>query len=161
MPEKCIISVEVDADVWKPAESVFEDLGMTLSEAVNIFLHKSMIEEGLPFDVRLRAKVSASKARSARASVSTDAVGERKRSSLAVKVDERDPRVWEAAKIVAESRLGSTSGLQRRMRTGYAVASQIMDILEKKGVVGPPDGAKPREVLVDSDGLERIRYRFA
>ena len=58
-----------------------------------------------------------------------------------------DPLIWEAAHIVVESQLGSTSGLQRRLKVGYARAGRIMDMLEEKGVVGPPDGSKPREVL--------------
>lgn len=68
-----------------------------------------------------------------------------------------DPLVWEAAQIVVESQLGSTSGLQRRLKVGYARAGRIMDMLEAKGVVGPPDGSKPREVLLDMDGLEELR----
>ena len=60
-----------------------------------------------------------------------------------------DPLIWEAAHIVVESQLGSTSGLQRRLKVGYARAGRIMDMLEEKGVVGPPDGSKPREVLLD------------
>ncbi len=71
--------------------------------------------------------------------------------------DEDDPLVWEAAQIVVESQLGSTSGLQRRLKVGYARAGRIMDMLEAKGVVGPPDGSKPREVLLDSEGLEELR----
>lgn len=70
-----------------------------------------------------------------------------------------DPLVWEAAQIVVESRLGSTSGLQRRLKVGYARAGRIMDMLEAKGVVGPPDGSKPREVLLDEDGLEELRVQ--
>ena len=71
--------------------------------------------------------------------------------------DEDDPLVWEAAQIVVESQLGSTSGLQRRLKVGYARAGRIMDMLESKGVVGPPDGSKPREVLLDMEGLEELR----
>ncbi len=71
--------------------------------------------------------------------------------------EEDDPLVWEAAQIVVDSQLGSTSGLQRRLKVGYARAGRIMDMLEAKGVVGPPDGSKPREVLLDKDGLEELR----
>ncbi len=75
--------------------------------------------------------------------------------------DDDDPLVWEAAQIVVESKLGSTSGLQRRLKVGYARAGRIMDMLEAKGVVGPPDGSKPREVLLDEDGLEELREQDA
>ena len=67
-----------------------------------------------------------------------------------------DPLIWEAAPIVVESQLGSTSGLQRRLKVGYARAGRIMDMLEEKGVVGPPDGSKPREVLLDDEGLAAL-----
>ena len=75
--------------------------------------------------------------------------------------DADDPLIWEAAQIVVESQLGSTSGLQRRLKVGYSRAGRIMDMLEAKGVVGPPDGSKPREVLLDEDGLEELKTQDA
>ena len=60
-----------------------------------------------------------------------------------------------------ETQLGSTSGLQRKLKVGYARAGRIMDMLESKGVVGPPDGSKPREVLLDEDQLEELRVQEA
>ncbi|MBS3957187.1 MAG: DNA translocase FtsK 4TM domain-containing protein [Clostridiales bacterium] len=71
--------------------------------------------------------------------------------------DDDDPLVWEAADIVVTSGIGSTSLLQRRLKVGYARAGRIMDMLESKGVVGQPDGSKPREVLVDVEDLEAIK----
>jgi S-DNA-T family DNA segregation ATPase FtsK/SpoIIIE len=68
-----------------------------------------------------------------------------------------DPLLWEAGDIVVTSRMGSTSLLQRRLRVGYARAGRIMDMLEQKGVVGPPDGSRPREVLADIEDLESIK----
>jgi len=70
---------------------------------------------------------------------------------------DEDPLLWEAADIVVTSGIGSTSLLQRRLRVGYARAGRIMDMLEARGVVGLPDGSRPREVLVDVEGLEAIR----
>ena len=69
---------------------------------------------------------------------------------------EDDPLIWDAARLVVESKLGSTSGIQRRLKVGYARAGRIMDMLEEKGVVGPPDGSKPREVLLSMDALEEL-----
>ena len=69
---------------------------------------------------------------------------------------EDDPLLWDAARIVVDSQLGSTSGLQRRLKVGYARAGRIMDMLEEKGVVGPPDGSKPREVQLDAEGLAEL-----
>ena len=68
-----------------------------------------------------------------------------------------DPLVWDAAEIVVSSGLGSTSNIQRRLSVGYSRAGRIMDQLEEKGVVGPPNGSKPREVLVDEMELETLK----
>ena len=54
----------------------------------------------------------------------------------------------EARKVIMEYRKASASLLQRRLRIGYARAARILDILEERGVVGPADGAKPREVYL-------------
>ncbi|MCQ2752370.1 MAG: DNA translocase FtsK [Coriobacteriales bacterium] len=71
---------------------------------------------------------------------------------------DEDPLVWEAADAVVKAQSGSTSMLQRRLRVGYARAGRIMDILENLGIVGPPDGSHPREVLIkDLDELDSIR----
>lgn len=71
--------------------------------------------------------------------------------------DSDDPLIWEAAEIVVSSGLGSTSNIQRRLKVGYSRAGRIMDMLEEKGVVGPPNGSKPREVLVDAMELETLK----
>lgn len=78
-------------------------------------------------------------------------------SGGAAGADDDDPLLWEAAQIVVDSQLGSTSGIQRRLKVGYARAGRIMDMLQAKGIVGPPDGSKPREVLVNADDLEELR----
>ena len=68
-----------------------------------------------------------------------------------------DELVWEAADIVISTGLGSTSNLQRRLKVGYSRAGRIMDQLEEKGIVGPANGSKPREVLVDALELETLK----
>lgn len=68
-----------------------------------------------------------------------------------------DPLLWEAAEIVCSTGVGSTSGIQRRLSVGYARAGRIMDMLEEKGIVGPANGSKPRDVLVDAMELETIK----
>ncbi|MEK7195463.1 MAG: DNA translocase FtsK, partial [Patescibacteria group bacterium] len=67
--------------------------------------------------------------------------------------DEDDELYDEAVRVVTESKKASASLLQRRLRVGYARAARLLDIMEAKGVVGPGDGAKPREVFTEkSDG---------
>lgn len=68
-----------------------------------------------------------------------------------------DPLIWDAAEIVCSSGMGSTSNLQRRLSVGYSRAGRLMDALEAKGIVGPPNGSKPREVLMDPIELETFK----
>ena len=69
---------------------------------------------------------------------------------------ERDKLFRQAAECCIQHQLGSTSLLQRRLKVGYGRAARIIDQLEEAGVLGPPDGSKPRDVLMGLDGLERI-----
>jgi len=72
-------------------------------------------------------------------------------------IKELDDRFEEAARLVVITQRGSTSDLQRKLGLGYAKAGRVMDQLEIAGIVGPQNGAKPREVLVsDLAELEEI-----
>jgi S-DNA-T family DNA segregation ATPase FtsK/SpoIIIE len=63
-----------------------------------------------------------------------------------------DDDLFEEAKtLVVQSGKASASLLQRRLRVGYARAARLLDLLEQEGIIGPPDGAKPREILVSDD----------
>jgi S-DNA-T family DNA segregation ATPase FtsK/SpoIIIE len=64
---------------------------------------------------------------------------------------ERDKMFEEAARLVVRHQQGSVSLLQRRLKLGFGRAARIMDQLEQAGIVGAPDGSKPREVLIDSE----------
>ena len=68
-----------------------------------------------------------------------------------------DPLYEEAKKIVTEAKKASASLLQRRLRLGYARAARLIDILEERGVVGPGEGAKPREVYIIAESEEEER----
>lgn len=67
-------------------------------------------------------------------------------------MDEDDEMLQQAIEIIRQTRRASTSSLQRRLRIGYTRAARIMDLLEQRGVVGPAQGADPREILIDLDG---------
>ena len=67
----------------------------------------------------------------------------------------------EAKKVVIQSKKASSSLLQRRLRVGYARAARLIDMLEENGVVGPGEGAKPREVYVSSDDDRESKNNFS
>ncbi len=67
---------------------------------------------------------------------------------------EKDDLYEDAVRIVIEMGKASTSTLQRRLRLGYGRAARLLDIMQKDGIIGPPDGSKPREVLKRPDWIE-------
>jgi S-DNA-T family DNA segregation ATPase FtsK/SpoIIIE len=70
--------------------------------------------------------------------------------------DEEEALVRQAMDLVVRSELGSTSMLQRKLRIGFARAGRVMDILETRGVVGPSQGSKAREVMMTIDEMEQL-----
>jgi S-DNA-T family DNA segregation ATPase FtsK/SpoIIIE len=68
--------------------------------------------------------------------------------------NEEDDMYSEAKLVVMEAGKASASLLQRRLRVGYARAARLLDILEDKGIIGPGDGAKPREVYIKTEAQE-------
>ena len=66
--------------------------------------------------------------------------------------DSDDELLDSAVEIIRQTRRASTSSLQRRLRIGYTRAARLMDVLEEKGIIGPPQGSDPREILIDLDG---------
>ncbi|HEY9515459.1 MAG TPA: DNA translocase FtsK [Gemmatimonadaceae bacterium] len=72
------------------------------------------------------------------------------------KPGERDKLFREAAEVVIQHQLGSTSLLQRRLKIGYGRAARIIDQLHEAGVLGPPDGSKARDVLAGLEDLDRL-----
>ncbi len=67
--------------------------------------------------------------------------------------EEDEMLVEKCLEIIRQEKKASTSMLQRRLRLGYTRAARVVDILERRGILGPGDGAKPREILVDLDAL--------
>ncbi len=71
-----------------------------------------------------------------------------------------DPMYQDAVRVVLEMGKASTSTLQRRLRLGYGRAARILDMMQREGIIGPPDGSKPREVLKRPDWLEEIDHQL-
>jgi S-DNA-T family DNA segregation ATPase FtsK/SpoIIIE len=70
--------------------------------------------------------------------------------------DVDDDLYQDAVRVVCEAGRASTSTLQRRLRIGYGRAARLIDLMEKDGIVGPPDGAKPREVLKKKEWMREF-----
>ena len=69
---------------------------------------------------------------------------------------DRDKLFREAAEVCIQHQGGSTSLLQRRLKIGYGRAARLIDQLQLAGVLGPPDGSKPRDVLIGLEDLDRF-----
>jgi len=69
---------------------------------------------------------------------------------------EVDPAYDQAVRIAVQAGQISVSHIQRRLKLGYARAARLVDMMEQNGIVGPSDGAKPRDVLVEPDFLDRL-----
>ncbi|MBW1694856.1 MAG: hypothetical protein JRJ41_12065, partial [Deltaproteobacteria bacterium] len=68
---------------------------------------------------------------------------------------EYDEKYDDAVALIAKTRQASISMIQRHLRIGYNRAARIIEMMEKEGIVGPSDGAKPRDVLIQ--GYDKIR----
>ena len=73
---------------------------------------------------------------------------------------EQDPMYTDAVRVVLEMGKASTSTLQRRLRLGYGRAARILDMMQHEGIIGPPDGSKPRDVLKRPDWLEEVENQL-
>ena len=72
---------------------------------------------------------------------------------------EFDELIDAAAEVVVETGQASVSMLQRRLKLGYARAARLVDQLEEKGIVGPFEGSKPRQLLITREQWQEMKYR--
>ncbi len=73
--------------------------------------------------------------------------------------EDQDPQYEDAIRLVLQMGKASTSTLQRHLRLGYGRAARILDMMQRDGIIGPPDGSKPREVLKRPDWLHEVEVR--
>jgi DNA segregation ATPase FtsK/SpoIIIE, S-DNA-T family len=78
-------------------------------------------------------------------------VDEKELEGRDVDLADKDPLFEDAARLIVQNQIGSTSLLQRRMKLGYNRAGRLMDQLEMAGIVGPSQGSKAREVLIKNE----------
>lgn len=71
--------------------------------------------------------------------------------------EETDELFWDAVRVVVEYGQASASALQRRLRVGYTRAARLVDMMESKGMIGPYEGSKPREVYITARQLEELK----
>ncbi|MFA5133469.1 MAG: DNA translocase FtsK [Patescibacteria group bacterium] len=76
-------------------------------------------------------------------------------SGMAVDIEDADPLLEDAIELIISAGKASASLLQRRLSVGYARAARLLDILEEQGIIGPADGAKPRDILVKKEDLAK------
>ena len=90
------------------------------------------------------------------ATYNEDILSRIERTNVQESMDDSDDLLPEAIDLVVRSGQASVSMLQRRFRIGYNRAARIVDMMEARGIVGPQDGSRPRQVLMSEEELESL-----
>ena len=73
--------------------------------------------------------------------------------------EDEDEMIEEAIDVIMECRQASTSMLQRRLKLGYSRAARIIDQIEERGIIGPFEGSKPRQILISREEWQEMKMR--
>ena len=155
---ECLPTVHTIADgiaVKQPGENTFrlvseyvDDIALVSDDEVEKVVSFLKSDHRSDYDEQVLEEIErqAAKEKSAKSGLPEDAVE-----------NDGDPMLNEAIELVVEIGQASTSLLQRKLRLGYARAARVIDQMEGRGIIGPAEGAKPRQVLMTKDQLMEMK----